>query len=90
MSRGNRSSARPIFYEGETSAAFLRRNFAHDSFFHDYETFRFDSLHQFLYPNTYFGWLSVVPRVGFRATYYDKTRDLTGVPFVAESEFAHP
>ena len=27
-------------------------------------------------PNTYFGWLSVVPRVGFRGTYYDETRDL--------------
>ncbi|MEP6821220.1 MAG: hypothetical protein ABI946_02605 [Chthoniobacterales bacterium] len=70
----------PVFYEGETSAAFLRRNFARNSFFQDYETFRFDSFHQFLYPNTYFGWLSIVPRVGFRATYYDKTRDLTGVP----------
>ncbi|MEP6810449.1 MAG: hypothetical protein ABI992_09415, partial [Chthoniobacterales bacterium] len=69
----------PIFYEGETSAGFLRRNFADQSVFQDYEAFRFDSLHQFLYPNTYFGWLSVVPRVGFRATYYDKTRDLSNV-----------
>jgi hypothetical protein len=36
---------------------------------------RFDSFHQLLYPNTYFGWLSVVPRVGFRGTYYGETRD---------------
>jgi len=66
----------PIFYEGETGVADLHRNFARDSGFQDYGTLRFDSFHQFLYPNTYFGWLSVVPRVGFRGTYYDETRDL--------------
>jgi len=66
----------PIFYEGETGLAELHRNFAHDSPFQDYSALRFDSFHQLLYPNTYFGWLSLVPRVGFRATYYDQTRDL--------------
>ena len=66
----------PIFYEGETGLANLRRQFAEDSGFQNYGTLRLDSFHQFLYPNTYFGWLSVVPRVGFRATYYDETRDL--------------
>jgi LPS-assembly protein len=66
----------PIFYEGETGLGYFRRQFAIDSPFQNYGTFRFDTFHQFLYPNTYFGWLSVVPRVGFRGTYYDKTRDL--------------
>jgi LPS-assembly protein len=66
----------PIFYEGETGIADLHRSFASGSGFQDYATLRFDSFHQFLYPNTYFGWLSVVPRVGFRGTYYDETRDL--------------
>jgi hypothetical protein len=66
----------PIFYEGETGMGYFRRQFATDSTFQNYGTFRFDSFHQFLYPNTYFGWLSVVPRVGFRGTYYDETRDL--------------
>ncbi len=66
----------PIFYEGETGLADLHRNFARDSGFQDYGTLRFDSFHQFLYPNTYFGWLSVIPRVGLRGTYYDETRDL--------------
>ncbi|HEY9419587.1 MAG TPA: hypothetical protein VIP49_05310, partial [Candidatus Udaeobacter sp.] len=33
------------------------------------------------YPNTYFGWLSVVPRVGFRGTYYGDTRDLGNTIF---------
>jgi lipopolysaccharide export system protein LptA len=71
----------PIFYEGETGFADLHRNFAAGSGFEDYGTSRFDTFHQLLYPNTYFGWLSVVPRVGFRATYYDKTRDLGNTLF---------
>ncbi|HEX8076551.1 MAG TPA: LPS assembly protein LptD, partial [Chthoniobacterales bacterium] len=66
----------PIFYEGETGFAELHRNFAKGSDFHDYSSLRLDSFHQFTFPNTFFGWLSVVPRVGFRATYYDQTRDL--------------
>ncbi|MEY2493253.1 MAG: LPS-assembly protein [Verrucomicrobiota bacterium] len=66
----------PIFYEGETGLAELHRNFASGSGFEDYSALRLDSFHQFTFPNTFFGWLSVVPRVGFRATYYDKTRDL--------------
>ena len=66
----------PIFYEGETGIANLHRSFASGSGFQEYGTLRLDSFHQFLYPNTYFGWLSVVPRVGFRGTYYDETRDL--------------
>jgi LPS-assembly protein len=66
----------PIFYEGETGFAELRRQFPQDSGFQNYSSIRFDTFHQLLYPNTYFGWLSIVPRVGFRATYYGETRDL--------------
>src|SRR4051812_9990538 len=66
----------PIFYEGETGLAELHRNFAEGTDFHDYSTLRIDSFHQFTLPTTWFGWLSVVPRAGFRATYYDKTRDV--------------
>lgn len=73
----------PIFYEGETGIADLRRNFPANSGFEDYETWRVDSFHQLLYPNTYFGWLSIVPRVGFRATYYNQTRDLGKTAFPA-------
>ncbi len=69
----------PIFYEGESSIAALRRNFPHQSIFEDYNSLRLDSFHQFLYPKTYFGWLSVIPRAGFRATYYSKTRDISGL-----------
>ena len=66
----------PIFYEGETGIADLHRNFADGSGFENYSTIRLDTFHQLVYPNTYFGWLSVVPRVGFRETYYGETRDL--------------
>ncbi|MFN2542914.1 MAG: LPS-assembly protein LptD [Chthoniobacterales bacterium] len=66
----------PIFYEGESGFANLRREFPADSAFESYGTTRFDSFHQLTYPNTYFGWLSVVPRVGFRGTYYGDSRDL--------------
>jgi len=66
----------PIFYEAESGFADLHRSFAENSGFENYGTTRFDTFHQLLYPNTYFGWLSIVPRAGFRATYYDKTRDL--------------
>ena len=38
--------------------------------FPDYESFRADTFHQLAYPGTYFGWLSVVPHVGVRGTYY--------------------
>ena len=66
----------PIFYEGESSIADLHRAFAEGSGFQDYRTVRADTFHQLLYPQTYFGWLSIVPRAGFRATYYDETVDL--------------
>jgi LPS-assembly protein len=71
----------PIFYEGETGFAQLRREFPNESVFESYGSNRFDTFHQLLYPNTYFGWLSIVPRVGFRGTYYTETRDLGATVF---------
>jgi LPS-assembly protein len=75
----------PIFYEGETGVANLERAFASGSGFENYGTVRFDTFHQLLYPNTYFGWLSIVPRVGFRGTYYAETRDLGKTIFTPDS-----
>lgn len=71
----------PIFYEGETGIANLHRQFPSNSEFENYNTVRLDTFHQLTYPNTYFGWLSVVPRFGFRETYYADTRDLAGTMF---------
>ncbi len=59
-----------LFYDGETSAGFLRRVFADGSVFPDYDAFRADTFHQLTYPGTYFEWLSLVPKIGLRGTYY--------------------
>src|SRR6266487_3597080 len=75
----------PIFYEGETGFANLQLQFPDGSGFENYGTIRFDTFHQLTYPNTYFGWLSIVPRVGFRGTYYGKTWDLGSTTFVPPS-----
>jgi len=80
----------PIFYEGETGIADLHRNFAENSGFEDYGTVRADTFHQLSYPNTYFGWLSIVPRAGFRATYYDETRDLGKTLFAPDTNPLEP
>jgi lipopolysaccharide export system protein LptA len=75
----------PIFYEGETGFANLRLQFPEDSGIKNYGTERFDTFHQLIYPNTYFGWLSFMPRVGYRGTYYGKTWDLGSTIFVPPS-----
>jgi LPS-assembly protein len=72
----------PIFYEGEASLSNLKRNFPTRSFNEDYDALRLDTFHQLLYPQTYFGWLSVVPRVGGRLTYYSDTRDPGNVSYI--------
>lgn len=67
----------PFFYESETSAGYLTRRYEpNDTAFPDYESARFDTFHQISYPGTYFGWLSVIPRIGARATYYSDTGTL--------------
>jgi LPS-assembly protein len=78
----------PIFYEATTSAADLHRAFAaktgnesldlqNGALNPDYQFFRLDSFHQLVFPHTYFGWLSIVPSVGFRGTYYSTTGSFT-------------
>ena len=63
----------PIFYEGDVSASHLSRSFERNSPFPDYNSNRVDSFIQFLYPKTYFGWLSFTPRVGVEGTYYSSS-----------------
>jgi LPS-assembly protein len=75
----------PIFYEGETGFANLRLQFPQGLGFENYGTDRLDTFHQLTFPNTYFGWLSIVPRVGYRGTYYSKTWDLDSTTFIPPS-----
>ena len=63
------------------ASANLRLDFPAGSINEDYSAFRIDSFHQLTYPNTYFGWLSLVPRVGFRETYYSQTQILSPTLF---------
>src|SRR6184192_1742733 len=75
----------PIFYEGETGFANLRLQFPQGLGFENYGTDRLDTFHQLTFPNTYFGWLSIVPRIGYRGTYYGKTWDLGSTTFIPPS-----
>ena len=78
-----------LFYQGETSAGYLRRNFADQSLFADYDTFRADSFHQFVLPLNVHN-VSIVPRIGVRGTYYGDTGtyiDRTVTDTVQESFF---
>ncbi len=64
-----------IFYESETGVAQLRRRYGtidgtQTTPYSDYKASRFDTFHQFSAPQTVGGWLSIVPRVGVRGTYY--------------------
>jgi len=63
----------PVFYEGETGYARLNHNYPVGSTFPDYNTNRVDSFHQFTLPMVLDKWLSVIPRIGFRGTFYSST-----------------
>ncbi len=68
----------PIYYDGESGVAQLRRAFSDiQSFgedgFPNYEAFRFDTYHQLSVPTQLFGWLNINPKAGFRATYYSES-----------------
>lgn len=62
----------PLFYESETSLAYLRFQPGIENAT-NYAAMRGDSFHQVLWPQTYFGWLSFIPRVGGRFTQYGET-----------------
>ena len=62
----------PVFYDGTTALGQLNRNFAQDSFGTDYGATRFDTFHQISAPQTLWGWLSAVPKIGIRGTFYSQ------------------
>lgn len=65
----------PFYYESEHSAAYLERVFPKQSDRREYDAFRVDSSHTVLYPMRHFGFLSVIPSVGYRGTWYSQTPD---------------
>ena len=62
----------PVYYDGTTALGQLNRNFAANSFGADYGATRFDTFHQLSAPQTLWGWLSTIPKVGIRATAYSQ------------------
>ena len=73
-----------LYLDNQTSASFLRRQFAERSdgsyrtastnaIPESYDAFRADTRFELTYPGKYFGWLSLVPRLAYRGTYYDKS-----------------
>jgi LPS-assembly protein len=75
----------PLYYESESSAGYFRFQPSLDNA-RDYAAMRADSFHQVLLPQTYFGWLNFVPRVGGRFTQYSETEG-EGADFDARSRF---
>ena len=63
----------PVFYESSNSLGYLERAYGNANPVPNYDTFRADTFHQLTLPETLFGWLNVVPKVGVRATYYTHT-----------------
>ena len=68
-----------FYYESENSAAFLRKVFNEDKNPNAddlaYDAGRLDTFHTLSYPLKIAGFLSVVPAVSWRGTYYSKTRE---------------
>lgn len=68
----------PIYYESESSAGYYRKLLAETNALfggtngpgYDYSAARADTYHQLELPETFFGWLNVMPLVGGRFTYY--------------------
>lgn len=75
----------PVFYDGTTALGQLQRNFAENTTNNPnytspsgYNSARFDTFHQLSAPQTLFGWLSLVPKVGLRGTFYNNSGSYIG------------
>lgn len=64
--------ASPLYYESDSSFGYFRRKFADSATNLPYAAMRADTFHQILLPQTFFGWLTVIPRVGGRFTHYEE------------------
>lgn len=61
-----------LLYVCNASVGYLAQKFARVTGGKDYSAARFDTLHQLSYPDKYFGWLNITPRIGTRQTYWNK------------------
>ncbi len=63
-----------LYYESRHSAGYLERVFPTSSDREDYNAFRVDSSHTVYYPMRHFGFLSLIPRAGYRGTWYSRVQ----------------
>ena len=63
----------PFFYQGQNTLSYLDRVYPEGSDREDYDAFRYDSANMLYWPTRHFGFLSLIPRAGYRGTYYSKT-----------------
>lgn len=68
-----------LFYEGQNTLSYLERAYPEASDNEDYDAFRFDTANMVYWPTRHFGFLSLIPRAGYRGTYYSKTVDRSTV-----------
>ena len=67
----------PYYYDGVSSVGWLQHQYPKGSGAEDYDSGRLDTLHMIYRPEKLFGFLTVVPRAGFRGTIYTATKDET-------------
>lgn len=65
-----------VYYESKSAVAGLERVWAEDAGNEDYSAFRLDSSHMLYQPRQLAGWLNVIPRAGYRATYYTEAPEM--------------
>lgn len=63
----------PLFYEGANTLSSLERVYPDGSDKKDYSAIRFDTYNMVYWPTRHAGFLSVIPRGGYRGTYYSET-----------------
>ncbi len=64
----------PFYLESDNSASWLERVFSTDQTTKtNYSAFRIDTKDTVYYPTRNFGFLNIIPRAGYRGTYYSKT-----------------
>ena len=69
----------PFYYESENTLSYLDHLFPKESDTEHYDAFRLDSSHMVYWPTRQFGFLSLIPRAGYRGTYYSKTLERSTV-----------
>lgn len=62
-----------FYYETQNTASYLEKVFPDELDLEEYDAFRADTGHTFYYPTRFFDFLNLIPRAGYRGTYYSDT-----------------